>query len=460
MEWRAAIVFVANVAALGATASLEAAVRVDANRELRLLELGQTPPRRIPGAKTRVAVFTYEDPDRTGLGDRAAALMERAILTGSGASSLGVLRYEGDLSPRKAGDLGYFDKVERLLASQGASLAVWGRIARAGPRLLVDTYVQVPPEALASRFTWQVRLPRTMGGEKLLARLRPNRFAVQRLELPAEAGEALRASAERLDELRESPAESAAVTARLPKEQVYSLERREGEWVFLQVREGQGGWARAPACSDACGAFLSAAAFAGGLVGYLDGGIPPEPGQDVTPEALAVWDQLALDSLNEPRSVGRLMDLPQRGVARLGSRASVPAGGAAAANATALARVSVLLLEGFDAAYERIRPQLDSLRQQVREKKLEPPVGVALNDRAFLPAGPRGLSPLDMGLVYDQIEVSADRLREIAFDLADAAVLDPRNPELLHNLAVLFRRVGDTARATRAEQLARQATAR
>jgi hypothetical protein len=452
------------VTGLGAAAPLRGGVRVDVNRELRLLELGQTPPRHIPGAKYRVAVFAYEDPDHTGLGDSAAALVERAILTGSGVSSLGVLRYEGDLSPQRPGDLGYFDKVDRVVGSQDVSLAVWGRIARAGSRLLVDTYVQVPPATLETRFTWQLRLPREMGGDKLLARLRPNRFAIQRLQLAAGAADMLRSTAQYLDELRASPSDAAAISGRLPREQVYSLARRQGPWVLLQVRGGPGGWARLPACADGCGAFLGAASFAGGLLAYLQSGSPPPERAGLTPEALAVRDQLVLDSLDDPGSIEYLMNLPRRWSTRTaapaaaapGGRAMVPPSGAAA-NAAALAQLSLLLTEGFRAIYEKTIPRLPSLREAVREGRMKPPVGVGLEG---LSASDRGLSPLDIGLIYDEVVLDRERLRKIAFDLADAAVLDPRNPELMHNMAVLFRRAGDAERATKAERLAEQATRR
>jgi hypothetical protein len=436
--------------------------RVDVNAELRLLDLGQTPPRHIPGATFRVAVFTYEDPDGTGLGDEAAALLARAILTSSGVSSLGVLRYEGDLSPQRPGDLGYFDKVERVVANQGVSLAVWGRIARSRGGLLVDTYAQVPADAHGSRFTWRLRLPKGMGGEQLLARLRPNRFAVQRLQLPLEAGDAIRSAARRLDELRGTPADAAAIVGRLPKEQVYSLLRRQGEWVSLQVKGGPGGWARLPACPAECGGFLSAATFAGGLIGYMESGSAPPELPGLTSEALAVRDQLlALDALNDPQLIVHSLDLAKRWSSRvqtasdgsIGKGAPSPPGGAAAANAAAMARVSRLLMDGFGAVYEQTRPELDSLRQAVREGRLKPPVGVPAGAEAFREMGPRSLSPLDVGLIYDRITLDRQSLRAIAFELVDAAFLDPRNPELLHNIAVLFRSSGDAERAAKAERL-------
>jgi len=458
---------VALVVGLGIASPLWAAVRVDVNAELRLLELGQTAPRHIPGATYRVAVFTYEDPDGTGLGNEAAALVERAILTGNSASSLGVLRYEGDLSPRHPGDLGYFDKVERVVASQGVALAVWGRIARSRGGLLVDTYAQVPAQTVDSRLTWRLRLPKEMGGEPLLARLRPNRFLIQRLQLPLGGADAIRSAAQRLDELRRTPADAAAIAGRLPREHVYSLLRRQDQWVFLQVQGGPGGWARLPACPGECDGFLNAASFAGGLIGYMESGSAPPELPGLTPEALAVRDQLlALDALNDPRLVGHSVDLARRWATRAakppgastGTGTAVPPGGAAAANAAAMAHVSSLLLDGFSAAYERTRPELESLRQAVREGREQAPVGVTMGPAAFEATGLRRLSPLEVGLVYDRIRVDRESLRSIAFELVDAALLDPRNAELLRNIAVLFRSSGDAERAAKADRLAGEAS--
>jgi hypothetical protein len=71
--------------------------------------------------------------------------------------------------------------------------------------------------------------------------------------------------------------------------------------------------------------------------------------------------------------------------------------------------------------------------------------------------GPLGLSPLDVGLIYDRTTVDRAELRAIAARLADAALVDPRNQELLQNIAVLFRASGDGVRAAKADSLARQA---
>jgi hypothetical protein len=93
----------------------------------------------------------------------------------------------------------------------------------------------------------------------------------------------------------------------------------------------------------------------------------------------------------------------------------------------------------------------------VREGRLKSPVGVPEGPAALRENGPQSLSPLDIGLIYDRTAVDREALRAIAFQLVDAAFLDPRNPELLQNIAVLFRSAGDAERAATADRLARPA---
>src|SRR5262245_12695276 len=90
---------------------------LDIDRELKLLEERIQPPLRIPGAEFRVAVFAYEDPDGTGVGNALASIVAAEILLRSTVKSIGVLRYEGRLVPTEAEPLSYFDKVEKLTAA-------------------------------------------------------------------------------------------------------------------------------------------------------------------------------------------------------------------------------------------------------------------------------------------------------------------------------------------------------
>ena len=131
----------------GFVPSARAGMPLDMERELSLLRDGQVKIH-ISGARYRYAVFTYEDPDQTGLGNALATIISHDLLVNGKVSSLGVLRYLGDLG--KSSDekqLRYFEKVEPLIESQGVQVAVWGvrampRVGDLAPRKAVHEFVQ------------------------------------------------------------------------------------------------------------------------------------------------------------------------------------------------------------------------------------------------------------------------------------------------------------------------------
>ena len=164
-----------------------------------------------------VGVFTYEDPDRTGLGDALGDLVAHDILLRTQARSLGVLMFTGGLAPSRPGGLGYFDKIEKVAAAQQVYLAVWGAVRKIGSELLIETYVQVPESTADRDLAAEVSIPEPgQALKKLTARLRPDRFAVQRYRIPAEDADAISSAAKRIGELRSEPRQNAAVNAVLP----------------------------------------------------------------------------------------------------------------------------------------------------------------------------------------------------------------------------------------------------
>ena len=260
--------------------------QIDVKQELELLKQGRL-TQHIPGARQRIAVFTFEDPERTGLGDALAALTGRAILIESSFESLGVLRYQGDLAPEAPGAPSYFDKVDQIVEAQHVSLAVWGRVRRSKESLLIDAYVQLPSDVVETYFTWSLELPQEMGGRELVVRLRPSRIVVQRLELSEASIPALLRAAAGMDALRAQPAIEAAVSSRLPQGRTYSLQERRGDWVLLRVDEGLQGWAQRPSCPGDCGAVLSTGVFAGAMLRFIARGHRAGRHPDPSPSRLA-----------------------------------------------------------------------------------------------------------------------------------------------------------------------------
>jgi hypothetical protein len=387
--------------------------RRDLESELRLLEQGKKPELGIPGAKSRVAVFPYEDPDKTGLGNTLGSLVAREILLRGGVTSIGVLRYEGGLSPTTKQPLGYFDKVDLVTTAQQVTLSVWGAVRRSGDTLTIDTFVQIPPEQIDRSFRWVLRLPGAMGSGELVARLRPDRILVQRLEIPNSAESAFRDAARSADELRKTARADAEVVATVPIGSVYYVEKSEGDWSYINAGPGRAGWVPTRgSCTGDCASLLESARFAGGLLRYLDSKNLPEASPALGDDARAVVDQIRmLQVLNSERSDG---------IEAAWNKLEGEKRGAAFANLHAMARIAIDLKRGASETFER--------------------AGGRLQD------------------AYEAVALDKARVLDAAFDLAAASQSDPRNTDILNNLAVLFAYSGDGRRADLARGLATAGT--
>ena len=403
--------------AVASITNVRAMEPVNAAKELRQLQLGQTPEKHIPGARYRVAVFSFEDPDGTGLGDALASLVERTILTESEVASLGVIRYTGSLAPESPGALSYFDKVDKLVASQDVTLSVWGRVTRARQSIVLETFVQASPRTRRESLTWRLPLPASMGGGELRASLRPYRFAVQRLELPASSVADILASAARLNRLRRGPSDTAPLAGTMQEDQVYMvMDARQG-WLELQVRGAPPAWAPMPSCEGACGEFMLGARYCGDLLHYVADDRFTLNARNLTVEAKTVVEQInALRGL--ALSAGDGTAGCYGSGAKIHSLVARPTSTTSGANAEAMTAVATGLQDGY---------------------------------QAFLMGHP---APTDPTSVCESIGIDRKEALRIAFDLADAATRDPANEDILHNLEVLFRYGGDDKRADLAARLA------
>lgn len=396
-----------------------AGIDVDLSYQLYLLEQGETPPPLIKYAKFRVAVFTYDDPDgpvpkASMLGDALARLVAHEILMNSRVSSLGVLNFTGGVGPKVNDRLSYYDKVERITGAQGVSLAVWGTVRRVRGELWIDSYVQIPQHALKTSFTWRLVLPGPRESPYLRARLRPDRIPVQRLRLPAHAEADLIDAAEHLLRLLRARDRNAKVVGLRPLEQVFIVRDRRGDWVYLELpAKGLKGWVPLRGhCMGGCKPFLEVASFGSGLLRYIRAREKPPWGTaSLTTEALAVSEQIeALDALQQGR-VERARELARRWVGSerltgldpetgIDRGTGLPPGGAAFTNIGAMAEVA-----------EALRKTLGS-----------------------------------------------EQASTIAFRLAEASQYDPRNEDVLQNLAVIFRLAGDIGRAKLAQSIIEQSS--
>ena len=413
--------------------------RINIEEELRLLEQGGTLPKRIPFAKFRVAVFTYEDPDGTGLGNYLAGLIGNHILLNSRVSSLGVLRYEGKLSPTRHNRLSYFDKVDRLIEAQEVSLAVWGMIRKVGENLIIDTYTQIPQKINEEYFAWKFKLPEKMGGATLQAHLRPNRIHLQQLSISARSAEGIVEAIGQLNVLRKSPDSGAEVVGRLPTGQVYWVTGRRGDWAEFNTSSGLTGWAPIVGnCNAECRFLLNAAQFASNLLAYMQNrSKTPQVMAGLSTDTLAVTEQIqALDALNgnlrqireisltlAARWTGPARQIGQDPTTKIDRGKGIPPGGAAFANLWTLAQMAYSLQEG----YERQIPDNQHLFQDDPSRARR--------------------------LIYENLRISKSAVEAMASDLAKASLLDPKNIDILRNLAVLFEYTGQTEKSMLARSL-------
>jgi len=408
-----------------------AMMRLDVEEQLRIIGSGDTPTQQIAGAAFRIGAFTYEDPDETGLGNALAALVGHEILLNTAVHSLGVLVFEGSLSPSQGDRLSYYDKVDQVTAAQAVSIATWGVVRRIDEELVIDTFVQLPQASLETYFSWQHALPAAMGGGVLRSHLRPDRIRVQHLRVPAAAAEQFLDAAEMLNELREAPNHASRVTGSVPRGEVYYVRERAGDWVQLQTLNDNGWVPLRGHCTGPCAPLLEAAAFAGGLVRFMANPKNPpalEATSGLSADALAVTEQLqalvglrrfAGDSMRQPFALAsrwmgseRWTGLDARSLIDRG--AGVPPGGAAFANLRAIAAIGAALAEARD----------------------------------------------DTGAAYDDLELPNELIRGLADELAKASLDDPHNIDVLENLAVLFDAAGDGRRAGLARDITQKAASR
>jgi len=376
--------------------------------QLELLERGELPALEIPGARYRVGVFAFDDPDATGLGEHVATLLAREILLNSGVRSIGVIRFVGGLSPSPVTQLSYFDRVDRVSEAQQVTLAVWGHIQRADGRIRIDTYLQLPPSTLERAFTWKVRFTPETRVEQLVARLRPDRLLLQSQAVSPSTADAIGDSARSMDRLRKFPRDDQEPDVVLPVGQVYWVEAREGDWIKLNAGADVNGWVHSSgSCTGECATVLEAARFAGDLLRFME--TPrrlPATRARLSQDARALGEQLsALEGLGDRSTEdvqARSLAVADRWIAASSTDRREPPGGAAFANVRALARVVIEL----KLSARRGRPHLEP-----------------------------------------------STARDIAYELAAASLNDPANTEVLHNLSLLFDHAGDRARADLARSL-------
>jgi hypothetical protein len=366
----------------------------------------------FPDVHHRLAVFTFDDPHATGLGDALSLLVSKKLLFSTRVRSFGIVNYRQGVDRDASGTRAYFDQVDALTQDQGFLLAIWGRISRTEGGVRIDSFLQVPTNADGQHFVRSIRLPHAMGGGVLTARLKPDRILLQSLEMGSDETGALQDASARVATLRAEPNASAEVTGRLAEGAEYTIVDSRRDWVRLRLRGGGGGWTSVDAfCTGACRTILDAANFTNDILALTSGWLsPPVSRKSLTREAAAVSDQLAALALLRDHP-SRAMEIAK--VWATGRSGGPPPGGAGFANLLAVARIKF---------------ELDQASASVRN--------------------------------FDLIRLNRAAIRDCAQLLAEASVGDPSDVDVVENLAVLFAYLGDERRRNLAIEIAGNLKAR
>src|SRR5215472_11632610 len=135
----------------------------------------------FPDVRHRLAVFTFDDPHATGLGDPISFLLSKKLLFSSRVTSFAIVNYRQGADRDSSSDLAYFDRVDAVTKDQNFPLAIWGRLSRTDRGVRIDSFLQIPGDAEKSPYERTIQLPAAMGGGTLTARLKPDRLLMQSL---------------------------------------------------------------------------------------------------------------------------------------------------------------------------------------------------------------------------------------------------------------------------------------
>jgi hypothetical protein len=365
----------------------------------------------FPSMRHRLAVFTFDDPHATSLGDTISFLLSKKLLFSSRVTSFAIVNYRQGADRDSSSHLAYFERVDAITKDQNFHLAIWGRLSRTDRGVRIDSFLQIPSDTEKSPYVRTIRLPAAMGGGTLTARLKPDRLLMQSLDVDYDKTSLLKTAAEQVAMLRASPAAAAPVTGRLVGDGndtggSYSIVGLERDWVQLRLADGTSGWTSVDEfCTDICHALLDVANFVNDVVALTSGVAARPMSKSLTREAEAMLQQLAaLTSL--PNNPKRATEIAERGTG-VGSSRGIASGGAGFANLLAVARV-----------------KLELMRASAKKPN------------------------------FDRIRLDRRAIGRIADRLAEASVADPSDVDIVENLAVLFGYLGDNARRRLALEIA------
>ncbi len=367
------------------------------NLENELKSLPQVATRHFPGVRNKIAVFTFEDPARTGLGDAVSFIASKSLLFHTPVRSLAIVNFQQGLAPDDTG-LSYFEKVDRIVKDQGYLASIWGEIGTVGDDYVIETYVQLHTASDSPRLHANVNAAGL--SSPLRGSLQSNRLWLQTKAIRAAEAKQLQSVAQQIRKLRMRPDAEGEQSGELSEGVQYWINNRRGDWIELETKDGKRGWTSVrPFCQGDCQAITNAADFVSQLTIYVNAGSWSKTPEGLRPSISAFDEQVSLlQALSGNKDLSSAVNR-----ARRWSTSDARPGGAAIANLRALGQVQLLSAEG----------------------------------------------PL-----------SRDAAAGVANDLAKAVLADPGNLDALYNLRVLFEYVGDEKRATLARNLYDERAAR
>ena len=359
--------------------------QLDQVLEKEIRNINDDSPQYFSRAKNRVVVFTYDDPDGTGIGDALSFIVSKALLFSAPVTSYGVVNYQGGAEAPDDSGLTYFDKVDKISSREKYLFSVWGRITKDGAKVTIDTFGQIDNEL--EPYRRELAIPGSMGGGFLQARVNSSRFKIHTMTIANKNIDTFNNASGNIRKLRAEPSMDSETSGFLPEGKAYRILDSQGNWVKLGFKGGESGWTNVREyCAGECKPLLLPVRFINNFIALTSADRQFEIGSDIRQGAINATKQLnALKSIKQAPYQAQAIANDQPDEAGFSSI------GALATMAIEIDRLS--------------------LEQDFHEIRL---------DKSFV--------------------------GNLANNLAEASLSTPRDLDILYNLAVLFNYLGDEKR--------------
>lgn len=337
---------------------------LDLQKELEKLLADVEKSDTFSGSQYKLAVFTYDDPDQTGLGNAISYLVAQELLFSTRVGSFSVSNFQQGAAPKEGEQLAYYDKIEKLVKPRGYTVAVWGRLTRVDDKIKISTYVQIPDEVADRYFSKTLTVSSEGKHFQFQAGLYPRRFMLQSILIEEKTATALLNAVDAIRTLRQTPKPDGTVVGKLAIGSAFRLTGMKDDWRHLQlVDTGKSGWTSTRALCESCRELFASTAFINGLAEFAAYGGKPRWSEQLSQEARSVADQLQLLSALGESDASVIQEAKTLADAWTGEDAP-PVGGAAFENFSVLLSLHTA---GQDLQKESARDQAARLARAVQK---------------------------------------------------------------------------------------------